>query len=259
MTIFHFPPSVGFAFLLNPAEGLTSIETNLKSGFLCILNVFSLVPPMTTSLPFFKRKKNVLNESISNQTVSFVYCWSFWKPLHLFSLSLFEVHLLTVLESEVAFTQSLIELLNDSLIPVNVHIPPSYPLIMLWHFSSDITHEFMPKINLKNFWPSQWSRLIDCLKSLWDLCQKSLEERGWAALNLLATSTTVDAHCLSSIDGELLIFPHFESDSNILDRWTMNHRALWLVVRVTCWCFWSSSNTDFILKFLLVVTNLFEP
>ena len=203
---------------------------------------------MTTSLPFFKRKKNVLNESISNQTVSFVYCWSFWKPLHLFSLSLFEVHLLTVLESEVAFTQSWLEtvsfvycwsfwkplhlfslslfevhlltvlesevaftqswleLLNDSLIPVNVHIPPSYPLIMLWHFSSDITHEFMPKINLKNFWPSQWSRLIDCLKSLWDLCQKSLEERGWAPLNLLTTSTTVDAHCLSSIDGELLIF-----------------------------------------------------
>ena len=35
--------------------------------------------------------------------------------------------------------------------------------------SLDITHEFMPKINLKNFGPSQWSTLTDCLKSLQDL------------------------------------------------------------------------------------------
>ena len=52
LTIFHFPPSVGFAFLLNPAEGLTSIETNLKSGFfvnwiiLCFLQQQWMVHPV---------------------------------------------------------------------------------------------------------------------------------------------------------------------------------------------------------------------
>ena len=37
LTIFHFPPSAGFAFLLNPAEGLTSIETNF---FVCWIILF---------------------------------------------------------------------------------------------------------------------------------------------------------------------------------------------------------------------------
>ena len=64
---------VGFAFLLNPAEGLTSIETfNLKSGFLCILYNFvftqttvngscgpdfGIVPSTTTSLSFSRERE----------------------------------------------------------------------------------------------------------------------------------------------------------------------------------------------------------
>ena len=82
-----------------------------------------------------------------------IQSWNnFWKPLHSLcqSISLFEVHLLTVLESEETVTQSLVESLNDSLISVDVHIPSSYPHIM----HCDLTHEFMPRINLKNFWPS---------------------------------------------------------------------------------------------------------
>ena len=39
---------------------------------------------------------------------------------------------------------------------------------MLCHLPCDITHEFTPKINLKNFWPSQWSSLTDCLKSSYE-------------------------------------------------------------------------------------------
>ena len=42
-----------------------------------------------------------------------------------------------------------------------VHIPSSYPHIVLCHLSRDI--------NLKNFWPSQWSTLGNFLKSSWDL------------------------------------------------------------------------------------------
>ena len=82
-----------------------------------------------------------------------IQSWNnFWKPLHSLcqSISLFEVHLLTVLESEETVTESSVELLNDSLISVDVHIPSSYPHIM----HCDLTHEFMPRINLKNFWPS---------------------------------------------------------------------------------------------------------
>ena len=67
----NFPPPVEFAFVLNLAEGLTSIETNLKSGFLCIWSyfVFSpttvngtcdsdvvIFPPITTYL--FQEKEN---------------------------------------------------------------------------------------------------------------------------------------------------------------------------------------------------------
>ena len=58
--------------------------------------------------------------------------------------------------------------LDDSPIPVNVHIPSSYSHIMFCHFSRDVTHEFMPRNNLKNFWQSQWSTFIDSLKSFWD-------------------------------------------------------------------------------------------
>lgn len=45
------------------------------------------------------------------------------------------------------------DLLNDSLISVIVHIPSPYPHIMLFHFFCDITYEFMPRIDLKNFRP----------------------------------------------------------------------------------------------------------
>ena len=58
-----------------------------------------------------------------------------------------------ILKTEQTFTQSLMDLLNDSLISVMVHIPSPYPHIMLFHFFCDITYEFMPRIDLKNFWP----------------------------------------------------------------------------------------------------------
>ena len=85
-TIFHFPPSAGFVFLLNPAEGLTSIETNFKS-FLCTLNDFlfspttvngiygldfsTTVPPITTSPFLSKERKN--NFDLHFQPSSFLY------------------------------------------------------------------------------------------------------------------------------------------------------------------------------------------
>ena len=105
--------------------------------------------------------------------------YNFWKPPHPFdwSLSLFVVNLFTVLESEEAFTQSLVESLNDSLISMNVHISSSYPNIMLCHLSCDFTHEFTRRINLKNLWPSQWSMLINCLKSSTDLRRNIWGER----------------------------------------------------------------------------------
>ena len=93
------------------------------------------------------------------------------------SLSLYGVHLLTVLESEEAFTQSSIESLDDSLISVNVHIPSSYPHIMLCHLSCDFTHEFTSRIKHKNFQPPQLPTLIDCLKSLRDLRRIIWSER----------------------------------------------------------------------------------
>ena len=70
-----------------------------------------------------------------------------------------------ILKTEQTFTQSLMDLLNDSLISVMVHIPSPYPHIMLFHFFCDITYEFMPRIDLKNFWPFWWSSLINSLKN----------------------------------------------------------------------------------------------
>ena len=114
-----------------------------------------------------------VNRFLSSQTghLTIQSQYNFWKPPHPFdwSLSLFVVNLFTVLESEEAFTQSLVESLNDSLISMNVHISSSYPNIMLCHLSCDFTHEFTRRINLKNLWPSQWSMLINCLKSSTDL------------------------------------------------------------------------------------------
>ena len=89
-------------------------------------------------------------------------------PIRLISLSLWSSSL-DCIERWRGVYPSSIESLDDSLISLNVHIPSSYPHIVLCHFSCDITHEFTPRINLKNFSPSQWSTLIDCLKSLWDL------------------------------------------------------------------------------------------
>ena len=104
-----------------------------------------------------------IDRSLSSQPGHFtIQTWNiFWKPLHPFcrSLSLPKVDLLTVVESEEAFTQSSIELFT-------------FPLLILtscFHLSRDIIHEFTPRINLKNFWPSQWSTLRNFLKSSWDL------------------------------------------------------------------------------------------
>ena len=85
-TVFPFPPSVGFVFLLNPAEGLTSIETNFKS-FLCTLNDFVFSPttvngiygldfgttvaPIITSPSLSRERKN--NFDLHFRTSSFLY------------------------------------------------------------------------------------------------------------------------------------------------------------------------------------------
>ena len=122
-----------------------------------------------------------LHPQVSFQSIlSFHYS----KPIQLLEASLpswylylFEVHLLIVLEGKGAPTQSSIESLDDSLVPVNVYIPSSCPHITLCHFSCDTNHEFTPRIKLNNFWPSQWSTLIDCLKSLWDLREILRHER----------------------------------------------------------------------------------
>ena len=73
---------------------------------------------------------------------------NFQKPLHPFDWSLFrcEIHLWTVLESEEMLTWSMIELLNDSLLPMNVHISSSYFYTMLCYLCCDFTCEFMPRI-----------------------------------------------------------------------------------------------------------------
>ena len=78
----------------------------------------------------------------------------------------------------------------DSLITVNVHIPSSDPDIRLRHLFLYITHEYTSRINLKNRGPSQRSFVSE---RPFATCEDSLEVSGSAALNLLATSTTVDA------------------------------------------------------------------
>ena len=57
------------------------------------------------------------------------------------SLSRCEVHLLTALVTQEAFTQNPVESFEDSLISVNVYIPPFCSHIMLFNRSCDITHE----------------------------------------------------------------------------------------------------------------------
>ena len=156
----------------------SQLKTFVKSSFRqsCIL---SRSPPAYVRCvsSAYVQVSRFLSSQTGHLTIQSQY--NFWKPPHPFdwSLSLFVVNLLTVLESEEAFTQSLVESLNDSLISMNVHISSSYPNIMLCHLSCDFTHEFTRRINLKNLWPSQWFMLINCLKSSTDLKRNIWGER----------------------------------------------------------------------------------
>ena len=63
---------------------------------------------------------------------------------------------------------------------------------MLCHPYCDITHDFAPGINLKNFRPPQWSTVIDCLKSLCDLRRSFLRwevRQPWICLQQLSMRT----------------------------------------------------------------------
>ena len=98
-----------------------------------------------------------IDRSLSSQPGHLtIQTWNnFWKLLHPFcrSISLPKVDLLTVVESEEAFTQSSIELFT-------------FPPLIL---TSCFVISLESTINLKNFWLSQWSTLRNFLKSSWDL------------------------------------------------------------------------------------------
>ena len=85
LTIFHSYPSVGFSFVLNIAEGATSINllsnpVPTKNGFVFSPTIMNGIPPVFWSYSsnyyiciFLKRKKKAFDASISSQAVSWIY------------------------------------------------------------------------------------------------------------------------------------------------------------------------------------------
>lgn len=108
-------------------------------------------------------------------------------------LSRCEVHLLNVLVIKEAFTQCSIESLNYCLFSVNVDISSSYSKAMLFHLFSDITHEFMSRIKLKNLRSFKRASPINCLKSLWNLRRIFRSQRS-IRFESTAISTTVNVY-----------------------------------------------------------------
>ena len=151
--------STGF-FPVHLVISLFKVETTSGSLVTRSVDLF----PSLKLISWLLKSEGALTQTLMNRST---IPWSLWSLATAVYLPYFRLNP-WLLESEEALTPSLIESLNDSLIPVNVHIPFSYPLIILCHLPCDIAQEFTPRINLKYFRLSQWSTLINCLKSLWN-------------------------------------------------------------------------------------------
>ena len=99
-----------------------------------------------------------------------------------------EAHLLGILVPKQPLCKGPVPALHDALVPVN--IDPTAPNLnrVLCKQPGHRTHEFAPRVNLKELWPLQWPLSVDPRQSIGDLCRGLASQRlslfvAWGYIN----------------------------------------------------------------------------